>query len=79
MRGVVVALSILIVFIASFTLFYIFDSLNKIAERCEAGEELEVCKLLSGFSFAMLIILLVIGGFVLIICATGYLMISSAK
>lgn len=67
---------LIIVFIATFALFYIFDSLDKISKECKAGEPLAICSQLSGFTVSMLIILLFIGGFVLIISAVVYIMLS---
>lgn len=64
------------IFIAVFMLFYIFDSLHKLAERCEAGENLAVCGLMTGLSLSMLIILLIIGGFIFIISMTVFILIT---
>lgn len=71
-----VIVALVIVFIVFFTLFYIFDNLDKIAERCKAGEELDICKQLSGFTLHMLLILLIIGGFVLAILSVVYILLS---
>jgi hypothetical protein len=65
-----------VVFISVFTLFYIFDNLSKLADRCKT-ENLEICKLLSGFSLAMLFILLLISGFVMSILGVVYIIFSA--
>ncbi|OYT42115.1 MAG: hypothetical protein B6U78_02100 [Candidatus Aenigmarchaeota archaeon ex4484_224] len=70
---------ILIVFIASFSLFYIFDSLGKLAEDCKAGKaNPEICEKFSGLTFNMIIILLFIAGFIFLIVISAYIMILSS-
>jgi hypothetical protein len=72
-----VIIGLVVIFIAVFALFYIFDSLNKLAERCRAGESLPICQQLTGFTLSMIIILLLIGGFVIVILAVVYIMLSA--
>ena len=67
----------LVFFIAGFTLIFIFDSLNRLAERCRKGENLEICKQMQGLSMPMIIILLLIAGLVLVINVVAYLLISA--
>ncbi len=64
------------VFVATFMLFYIFDSIGKLAEQCKTSAPMPVCSRLNSFTMAMLIILLIIGGFVIIICGAAYVMLS---
>jgi len=65
------------VFIAAFTLFFIFHSLEKISLQCKADPSHSIlCNQLSGFSMSMLIVLLIIGGFVITISATAYIMMA---
>jgi hypothetical protein len=71
-----VYIGLVVVFISVFTLLYIFDSISKIADRCKI-ENLEICKLLSGFSLAMLFVLLFISGFVIIILGAVYIIFSA--
>jgi hypothetical protein len=70
-------LALAVVFIAAFSLFYIFDQIGKISARCQAGEKLYICKQLSGFTLSMLIILLIISGFVLCILGVVYIIFSA--
>ena len=73
-----VALGLVAVFIAVFMLFYIFDNLNKLAEKCKTEEPKSfICNQLSGFTLSMLVILLIIGGFLFVILTTAYLLLSS--
>jgi|GEM_PF-2330963 hypothetical protein len=67
----------LVFFIAGFTLIFIFDSLNKLAEKCNKGEELEICKQMQGLSMSLIIILLLISGLILVINVVAYLLISA--
>jgi len=77
MKGISpVAVGLAAIFIAIFMLFYIFDSLQKFSERCQAGDVLPLCNQLSSMTFSMLIILLVISGFVITICITVYILVS---
>jgi hypothetical protein len=71
-----VYIGLVIVFVSVFTLLFIFDSLSKIANRCKT-ENLEICKLLSGFSLAMLFILLLVSGFVISILGAVYIIFSA--
>jgi len=64
------------IFISVFTLFFLFDSIQKLADRCKAGETLPVCQQLNSFTLSMLVILLIIGGFVITITATAYILFS---
>lgn len=72
-----VLIGLVVVFVAIFALFYIFDSIGKLAERCKAGETLAICQQLTGFTLSMVIILLIIGGFVIVISAVVYIMLSA--
>lgn len=65
-------IALIIVFIAVFTLFYIFDNLQKISSKCQT-EKSDLCNQLGGFSIPVLVILLMIGGLSLIVCAVSYI------
>lgn len=64
------------ILIAVFSLFFLFDNIQKLADRCKAGENLAVCKQLNSFTLSMLVILLIVGGFVITITATAYILLS---
>ncbi|MEM5829469.1 MAG: hypothetical protein QW040_01830 [Candidatus Aenigmatarchaeota archaeon] len=73
-----VVIGLITVFIATFMLFYIFDNMNKLAERCKAEVQKSfVCQQFSGFTLSMLVILLIIGGFIFIILTVSYILLSS--
>ncbi len=69
-------LSLIIIFIAGATIFYIFDSIDKISTKCQSGELTDVCQDLSGLTLPMLFILLILGGLVMIILSVVYIMLS---
>jgi hypothetical protein len=71
-----VYISLAVIFISVFTLLYIFDSISKIADKCKT-ENLEICKLLSGFNLTMLFILLLISGFLISIWGAVYIIFSA--
>lgn len=65
------------IFIAAFSLFFIFHGLEQLSLQCQANPSFSpLCTQLTGFSMSMLIVLLIIGGFVLMISATAYIMLS---
>lgn len=65
------------IFIAVFMLFFIFDSLEKLSKKCQEGLQTPICSQLSSFTMSMLVVLLVVSGFVIIICVSVYIMISA--
>jgi len=67
------------IFIAAFALFFVFHSLEQLSLQCEADlESSPLCAQLSGFSMSMIIVLLIVGGFVITITATAYIMLSAS-
>jgi predicted PurR-regulated permease PerM len=73
-----IALGLAVIFIATFMLFYIFDNINKMAEKCKTEEPKTIlCSQLSSFTVSMLVILLIIGGFLFVILVITYLLLSS--
>ncbi|MEM5802200.1 MAG: hypothetical protein QXQ18_02330 [Candidatus Aenigmatarchaeota archaeon] len=76
--GLHTVIGLITVVIAVFALFYIFFTLNGIVNRCKIDPNSSVlCSQISGFTFPMILILLVIGGFILIISAVGYILLTS--
>ena len=66
------------IFVAAFTLFFVFHSLEQLSLRCETDpSSSSLCAQLSGFSMSMLIVLLIIGGFVITITATAYILLAA--
>lgn len=72
-----VLIGLVVIFVAIFALFYIFDSLGKLSDRCKAGEKISICDQLSGFTLSMVIILLIIGGFIIVVSSVVYIMLSA--
>lgn len=64
-------IALIIVFVAIFTLFYIFDNLQKISSNCQT-EKSDLCDQLSGISIPVLVVLLMVGGLSLIVCVVSY-------
>jgi len=66
------------VFVAVFTLFYIFDQIQKLSDSCAKDPTVNnLCRQFTGFTKSILIIILIIAGFVIIISATAYILLSS--
>jgi type II secretory pathway component PulF len=77
MKGISpVVIGLAAIFVAIFMLFYIFDTLDKLSERCQAGDQIPLCSQFTSMTFSMLIILLVISGFVITVCITVYILVS---
>jgi hypothetical protein len=79
MKGIsVVFIGLATVFVAVVTLFYIFDQIQKLADDCAANPTFNIlCKQFTGFTQSLLIIILIIAGFVIIITATAFILLSS--
>lgn len=71
----VISISLVIVFIAVFVLFYIFDNISKIMNLCERDKSLKICKI-GSLPIMILILLLIAGGLIVVINITAYIMIS---
>jgi hypothetical protein len=68
-------LAFLVIFIAAFMLFFIFDSIDKLAQECKGDNPPATCQHMTSLTFPVMIILLIIGGFVLVICITIFIML----
>ncbi|MEM5815345.1 MAG: hypothetical protein QXD89_02565 [Candidatus Aenigmatarchaeota archaeon] len=69
-------LAFLIMFFSLFGLLFIFDSLNKLAEKCQKGLiQKHICSSFTGFSMNILLVLLILGGFILILSTTIFILI----
>lgn len=74
----VVSVSLVIVFIAVFVLFYIFDNIIKFMDKCEKDKSLKICK--SGsLPMVILMLLLIVGGLIIVVNITAYIMISGTR
>ena len=73
-----VIIGLLVVFIAIFMIFYIFDSMQKLGEKCKVPElRTDICDKLTGPTQVMIIILLIIAGFIIMVVATAYILLSA--
>lgn len=71
-----IILGLVTIFIAIAALLFIFYNLEQLADRCKS-EHTPICDQLSGFTMSMLIVLLIVGGFVITISATVFIMLSA--
>ncbi len=70
-----VSICLIVVLIAVFVLFYIFDNLGKMMARCEKDKSLNICK--SGtLPIVILMMLLIAGGLIVVVNITAYIMLS---
>jgi len=73
-----IILGVTTIVISVFMLFYIFNSINDIADKCKTEvPQPEICKHLTSFTMSLLILLLIIGGFFLTITTTVYILLSA--
>jgi hypothetical protein len=79
MKGISpVVFGLVTVFVAIFTLFYVFDQIQKVADSCATDVTANaLCKQFTGFTQSILIVVLIIAGFVIVITATAYILLSS--
>jgi len=75
MKGQVRVMAFVIVFIAVFTLFFIFDHLCKLSDECKA-KVTEVCEKLKGLSIPTMVILLMVGVLSMIVCSVAYIILT---
>ena len=71
----VVGISLTVVFIATFALFYIFDNIAKIWSLCEKDKSFKICTI-GSLPVIILMTLLIAGGLIMVINITAYIMIS---
>lgn len=78
MKGVSkVVVGMTTVFLAVFVLFWLFDTINKFADQCTTDPTTSpVCSQLTSFTLSMILILLIVGGFVIMVTATAYILLS---
>jgi len=66
------------IFVAAFALFFIFHNIEQLALDCKAGkQDAPFCDKLNGFTIPTLVVLLIIGGFVMTLTGTAYVMLST--
>jgi len=74
----IVSISLVVVFIAVFVLFYIFDNIIKVMDKCEKDKSLKICK--SGsLPMVILMLLLIAGGLIIVVNIMAYIMISGSR
>jgi hypothetical protein len=71
----VISISLTTVFIAVFGLFYIFDNISNLMKLCETNKNLNICTL-GSLPVIVLVALLMIGGLIMIINITAYILLS---
>ena len=70
------------IFIATFMLVYVSQNIEQITERCkvETSENQTgipgICEKLSPFTLPIIVALLIVAGFIIIICITSYILLS---
>ncbi len=72
-------IGLITVFISAFFLFFIFNSIGNLLTNCKEDPQFSpACGQLSGFTVTVLVVFLIIGGFVVTITATSYILLSAA-
>jgi len=71
----IVSVSLIVVFVAVFVLFYIFDNISKIWGLCEKDKSFKICTI-GSLPVIVLMLLLIAGGLIMVINITAYIMIS---
>jgi len=74
----IIMMSLIVVALAVFVLFYVCDGIVKVMGQCEKDKSLNICK--SGtLPIVILMMLLIVGGLIVIVNITAYVMISGAE
>jgi len=73
----IILLGLAVVFVAVFTLAYIFDNLYKIKNLCDKNI-VNTCKI-NTFHVIILMLLLITGGLIIVISTTAYILLSGQK
>lgn len=63
------------IFISLFMLFFVFHSLNQLAQSCTI-EPKEICEQFTGLTHSMIVVLLIISGLVITTMSTIYIILS---
>lgn len=71
----VIGISLTTIFIAVFAIFYIVDNIATIMKTCEMNKDLNICAL-GSLPVITLVALLMIGGLIMIINITAYILLS---
>ncbi len=71
----IISISLMTVFIAIFGLFYIVDNIGRITNACETNKNLNICTL-GSLPVLILVALLIIGGLIMIINITAYILLT---
>jgi len=59
-------------------LFYVFNSILTLSDKCKVGENLSICSKLSGLTLPAILILLTIAGLGIVISITVYVILSAS-
>ena len=71
----VIGISLITVFVAVLGLFYIVDNIGKLMNACETNKNLNICTL-GSLPVIILVALMIIGGLIMIINITAYILLS---
>jgi hypothetical protein len=74
----IIIISLTVVFIATFVLFYIFDNIAKVWKLCEKDKSFKICTI-GSLPVIILMALLIAGGLIMVINITAYIMISGTS
>lgn len=74
----ILAVSMLIVFIATIAILFIADTLYKSKTACDKNKNIKVCKI-GTIQIVVFMLILVVGGLFVVIITTGYILISGQQ
>jgi hypothetical protein len=70
-----ISIGMLVVFIAVILLLFVVEYIAREKDKCETNKNLEICKL-GALEIVIMILMLIGGGFVIVIAVTAYILIS---
>ncbi len=74
----IIALGILVVFISTFAILFILDSIYKAKTSCDKNKNIKLCKIGTA-QIVVLMLILLVGGLFIVIITTGYVLISGQE
>ncbi len=71
------AFAVAAVFVATFTLLYIFTAISQTADSCKTNPSRDVCMVFNGIGLPIIVLVVIIAGLILTILTVAYILISA--
>jgi len=68
-------IALIVIMVAAAMLYFVFYSIDQLSQQCKSDSPPEMCQKMTSLTFPVMIILLIVGGFILIICFTVFIIL----